>query len=223
MNERARGVPDGYHSVNPYIVVGDVDSLIDFLGQVFGAIERGDREISADGTIGHAEVQIGDSVVMLSQATTHIRLVLACSLFTRQTSTPPSATPSPPARNPFSSPASSRGVIVSEGSTTRSTIAGGLPPGVLASPEATCPRERLGRQRPGSALFGGGRLRPIGLSLGTTRTRVLLTELRPQHSGQKTLSSPRPSEPARHSSSAFRPRAARARTQRTVASYPRLA
>ena len=69
MTERARGVPDGYHSVNPYIVVGDVEGLIEFLGQALGAIERGDREISADGTIGHAEVQIGDSVVMLSQAT----------------------------------------------------------------------------------------------------------------------------------------------------------
>lgn len=70
MTERARGVPDGYHSVNPYIVAGDVESLIDFLGQALGAVERGDREISADGTIGHAEVRIGDSVVMLSQATT---------------------------------------------------------------------------------------------------------------------------------------------------------
>jgi PhnB protein len=70
MTERTGGVPDGYHSVNPYIVVAEVEGLIDFLGRVFGAVERGDREISADGTIGHSEVQIGDSVVMLSQATT---------------------------------------------------------------------------------------------------------------------------------------------------------
>jgi uncharacterized glyoxalase superfamily protein PhnB len=34
---------------------------------VFGSVERGEREIAADGTIGHAEVQIGDSVVMLSE------------------------------------------------------------------------------------------------------------------------------------------------------------
>lgn len=61
-------VPDGYHSVNPYIVVAGVEGLIGFLRDVFGGIERGDREIAADGTIGHAEVEIGDSVIMLSEA-----------------------------------------------------------------------------------------------------------------------------------------------------------
>lgn len=63
------GVPDGYHSVNPYIVVAGVKSLIRFLRDVFAGVERGEREISADGSIGHAEVEIGDSVVMLSEAT----------------------------------------------------------------------------------------------------------------------------------------------------------
>ena len=61
--------PDGYHSVNPYIVVDGVERLIGFLGEVFDGVERGEREIRPDGTIGHAEVQIGDSVVMLSDAT----------------------------------------------------------------------------------------------------------------------------------------------------------
>jgi PhnB protein len=69
MRGHATGVPDGYHSVNPYIVVAGVESLIGFLCCVFEGIERGEREVSADGTIGHAEVQIGDSVVMLSEAT----------------------------------------------------------------------------------------------------------------------------------------------------------
>jgi PhnB protein len=67
MSESLGQVPDGYHSVNPYIVVTGVEGLIDFLRTVFGGVERGKREISADGTIGHAEVQIGDSVVMLSE------------------------------------------------------------------------------------------------------------------------------------------------------------
>ena len=70
MAERARSVPDGYHSVNPYIVVTDVEGLVDFLREVLEGVERGEREVSADGTIGHAEVEIGDSVVMLSEATT---------------------------------------------------------------------------------------------------------------------------------------------------------
>jgi PhnB protein len=61
--------PDGYHSVNPYIVVDGVEGLIEFLGVVFGGVEKGGREIRHDGTIGHADVRIGDSVVMLSEAT----------------------------------------------------------------------------------------------------------------------------------------------------------
>jgi PhnB protein len=62
-------VPAGYHSVNPYIVVAGVESMIGFLRDVFEGSERGVREVAADGTIGHAEVEIGDSVVMLSEAT----------------------------------------------------------------------------------------------------------------------------------------------------------
>jgi len=69
MTDDPRGVPDGYRSVNPYLVVDDVDRLVVFLRDVFGGVERGRREISADGTTGHAEVQIGDSIVMLSEAT----------------------------------------------------------------------------------------------------------------------------------------------------------
>jgi PhnB protein len=65
----AGGVPEGYHSVNPYIVVAGVDALIDFLRKVFGGVERGEREIADDGSVAHAEVEIGDSVVMLSEAT----------------------------------------------------------------------------------------------------------------------------------------------------------
>jgi PhnB protein len=60
--------PDGYHSVNPYILVERVERLVRFLDGVFGGIERGKREVSAEGAVEHAEVQIGDSVVMLSEA-----------------------------------------------------------------------------------------------------------------------------------------------------------
>jgi PhnB protein len=67
MSERLGEVPGGYHSVNPYIVVTGVEGLIDFLCEVFGGVERGGREIAADKTIGHAEVQVGDSVLMLSE------------------------------------------------------------------------------------------------------------------------------------------------------------
>ena len=60
-------LPAGYHSVNPYIVVDDAERLIDFLDQVFGAAEQG-RSLRSDGRIDHADVRIGDSLVMLSEA-----------------------------------------------------------------------------------------------------------------------------------------------------------
>ena len=60
-------LPEGYHSVNPYIVVDDAERLIDFLDQVFGAVEQG-RSLRPDGRIDHGDVRIGDSLVMLSEA-----------------------------------------------------------------------------------------------------------------------------------------------------------
>jgi PhnB protein len=61
-------LPKGYHNVNPYILVAGVEPLIEFLAHAFGAKEDGERELTSDGRIGHAGVRIGDSVVMLSEA-----------------------------------------------------------------------------------------------------------------------------------------------------------
>jgi PhnB protein len=63
-----RGTRSGYHNINAYINAEDAEALIGFLTDVFDGRERGEREFSPDGTIGHAEVAIGDSVVMISQA-----------------------------------------------------------------------------------------------------------------------------------------------------------
>jgi PhnB protein len=60
-------IPSVYHSVTPYLTVQGVEQLIDFLKQVFDAQER-ERITRPDGTIGHAEVRIDGSVVMLSEA-----------------------------------------------------------------------------------------------------------------------------------------------------------
>ena len=59
-----RAIPEGYHSVTPYLVVDGAESAIEFYGRAFGATEHlrlpmGDR-------IGHAEIRIGDSFVMLA-------------------------------------------------------------------------------------------------------------------------------------------------------------
>ena len=59
--------PDGYHTVTPYLVVKDVESLITFLKEAFGA-EESERVLNSDGTTRHAEVRIGDSDVMMGTA-----------------------------------------------------------------------------------------------------------------------------------------------------------
>ena len=60
-------VPDGYHAVTPYLVVAGAARFIDFLREAFGAEELR-RFGKPDGVIGHAEVRIGDSVIMLADA-----------------------------------------------------------------------------------------------------------------------------------------------------------
>jgi uncharacterized glyoxalase superfamily protein PhnB len=62
-----KSIPDGYHTITPYLFVRDVDGLIDFLKQVFNAREI-ERLRRPDGSIMHAEVRIGDSVVMMGGA-----------------------------------------------------------------------------------------------------------------------------------------------------------
>ena len=59
-------IREGYRSLNPYLVVERVEPLLAFLTEVFGGAERGEREIRAGGSIGHAEFGFGDSVLMLA-------------------------------------------------------------------------------------------------------------------------------------------------------------
>lgn len=58
-------IPTGYHSVTPYIIVTDSNQAIDFYKRAFGA-EEIMRMPGPGGKIIHAEIRIGDSVVMLS-------------------------------------------------------------------------------------------------------------------------------------------------------------
>jgi predicted enzyme related to lactoylglutathione lyase len=55
-------------ALTPYIVVSDARRAIDWYAGVFGAQRRGEPHVNADGTIGHAEVGIGDAVLMLAEA-----------------------------------------------------------------------------------------------------------------------------------------------------------
>ncbi len=58
-------IPDGYHTVTPYLAVDDAAEAIDYYTKAFGAKERVRME-TPDGQVGHAELEIGDSLVMLS-------------------------------------------------------------------------------------------------------------------------------------------------------------
>ncbi len=57
-------IPEGYHSVTPYIIVDDAAGAIDFYKDAFGATEK--FRMPMGDKIGHAEIQIGDSHVMLA-------------------------------------------------------------------------------------------------------------------------------------------------------------
>jgi PhnB protein len=58
-------IPEGYHTVTPYLAVDDAAEAIDYYKKVFGAKERV-RMDAPGGKIGHAELEVGDSLVMLS-------------------------------------------------------------------------------------------------------------------------------------------------------------
>jgi len=58
-------IPDGYHTVTPYLVVKGGASALDFYKKAFGATELF-RMPTPDGRVGHAEIRIGDSHVMLA-------------------------------------------------------------------------------------------------------------------------------------------------------------
>jgi PhnB protein len=60
-------IPDGYPRVIPYLTVEDANAAIGFYTSVLGATERL-RMPGPDGKIGHAELEIGDSVLMLADA-----------------------------------------------------------------------------------------------------------------------------------------------------------
>ena len=61
----AKPIPEGYHTITPFLAVDDAAQAIDFYTRAFGARER-IRMDGPDGKIAHAELQIGDSIVMLS-------------------------------------------------------------------------------------------------------------------------------------------------------------
>ena len=60
----AKAIPEGYHSVTPYMIVDGAAEAIRWYGEAFGATEA--LRLEAGDKIGHAEIRIGDSFVMLA-------------------------------------------------------------------------------------------------------------------------------------------------------------
>jgi PhnB protein len=67
MSESVKIIPEGYHSVNPYLVVRNADRAIEFYKRAFGAEERFRMHGPDNKAIMHAELKIGDSVFMLTE------------------------------------------------------------------------------------------------------------------------------------------------------------
>ena len=65
MAGKVNPIPEGYRGATPYICVHDGAAALDFYAKAFGATER-TRMAEPSGKIGHAEIQIGEAIIMLS-------------------------------------------------------------------------------------------------------------------------------------------------------------
>jgi PhnB protein len=63
MAERSDVTPEGYTTVAPWVVTDDTGAFLDYVTQVFGGAELG-RVATEDGSIGHGEIRVGDTVVL---------------------------------------------------------------------------------------------------------------------------------------------------------------
>jgi PhnB protein len=65
MPAKVKAQPDQYHTITPYLTIKGAPAAIDFYKKAFGATEIF-RMAQPDGRVGHAEIKIGDSTIMLS-------------------------------------------------------------------------------------------------------------------------------------------------------------
>jgi len=65
MASAIKAIPEGYHSITPYLICKGASDAIEFYKKAFGAVEAV-RMAGPDGRVGHAELKIGDSHIMLA-------------------------------------------------------------------------------------------------------------------------------------------------------------
>ncbi|MFE2046307.1 VOC family protein [Streptomyces sp. NPDC059477] len=63
MTDQISAAPQGYTTVAPWVVTDDTGAFLDFVSEAFGGVELG-RVATEDGLIGHAEIRVGDTVVL---------------------------------------------------------------------------------------------------------------------------------------------------------------
>ena len=73
MLEKAKPIPDGFHTVTPYLIVDGAAKVISFMQQALGAKYHDEPTLRPDGTVMHAQLRIGDSIVMISDASAHAK------------------------------------------------------------------------------------------------------------------------------------------------------
>ena len=62
---KVKPVPQGYRTATPYLIIDGAAKALDFYKRIFGAVEKM-RMPSPGGKVGHAEITIGDSIIMLA-------------------------------------------------------------------------------------------------------------------------------------------------------------
>ncbi len=67
MSGAVKAIPDGLHSLTPYMVLRDADKAIEFYGRAFGAVETCRMTDPQTGKVMHAEMRLGDSNLFLSE------------------------------------------------------------------------------------------------------------------------------------------------------------
>ena len=73
MLEKAKPIPDGFHTVTPYLIVDGAAKVISFMQQALGAKYHDEPTLRPDGTVMHAQLRIGDFIVMISDASAHAK------------------------------------------------------------------------------------------------------------------------------------------------------
>ena len=68
MAAKVKPIPDGFHTITPYLVVDGAEKIISFMKEAFGAQAVFEPMMRPDGKVMHAEFKIGDSIVMISDA-----------------------------------------------------------------------------------------------------------------------------------------------------------